>query len=102
MNFLTTVGTDSNLESLLTKIDELMDKFWIYAIAILSVVIVVWGIYIGVRVIIANKNEEKINAKSMIKNLLIGIIVIFVIAVGAPLLIESLKSWAGVSALVLL
>ena len=100
MRLLAAVGTDSNLESLLTKIDGLMDKFWVYAIAILSIVVVVWGIYIGVKVIMANKNEEKINAKAMIKNLLIGIVVIFVIAVGAPLLIESLKSWAGVTALV--
>ena len=41
------------------------------------------------------KNEDKINSRDMVKNLIIGIIIMFVIAVGAPLLIEGLSAWVG-------
>jgi len=33
----------------------------------------------------------------MVKNLIIGIVIMFVIAVGAPLLIEGLSAWVGTS-----
>ncbi len=45
------------------------------------------------RIAIAHKNEEKINARDMVKNLIIGIIIIFVVAMGAPLLINGLSAW---------
>ena len=34
----------------------------------------------------------------MVKSLIIGIIIIFVIAVGAPLLINGLNAWVGADA----
>ena len=64
----------------------------------LAAVVVVWGAYVGIKIAIAHKNEEKINARDMIKNLIIGIIIIFVVAMGAPLLIEGLGAWVGISA----
>ena len=39
------------------------------------------------------KKEEQINARDMVKSLIIGIIVVFVIAVAAPMLINGLSSW---------
>ncbi len=89
------VTLDGNLKDIVEKLSELKDVFWKYAIIILSLVIVIWGVYIGIKIITAHKNDEKINAKSMLKNLLIGVVVIFVIAVGAPLLIDGLKSWVS-------
>ena len=41
----------------------------------------------------AGLNEEKINARDMVKNLIIGIVIIFVVAMGAPLLINGLSAW---------
>ena len=41
------------------------------------------------------RNEEKINAKDMVKQLIIGIVIIFVVAMGAPLLINGLSAWVG-------
>lgn len=55
----------------------------------------VWGAYIGIKIAIAHRNEEKINARDMIKNLIIGIVIIFVVAMGAPLLINGLSAWVG-------
>ena len=96
MNFL---DLDTNLQKIVSKLNQLMDSFWKYAIAALALVIVVWGIYIGMKIIVANRNDEKVNAKGMLKNLLIGVVVIFVIAVGAPLLIQGLESWVTSPAL---
>ena len=39
-----------------------------------------------------------INSRDMIKNLIVGIVIMFVIAMGAPLLIEGLGAWVGISA----
>ena len=58
----------------------------------LAAVVVIWGAYVGIKIAIAHKNEEKINARDMVKNLIIGIVIIFVIAMGAPLLINGLSA----------
>lgn len=51
-----------------------------------------------IRIAVAHRNEEKINARGMVKSLIIGIIIIFVIAVGAPFLINGLNAWVGADA----
>ena len=88
---------NENLQEIVTKLNELMNSFWIYIVMALAAVIIVWGAYVGIKIAIAHKNEEKINARDMIKNLIIGVIVIFVVAMGAPLLIKGLGAWAGKS-----
>ena len=70
-----------------------MDSFWIYIVMALAAVVVHWAAYVGIKIAIAHKNEEKINARDMVKNLIIGIVIIFVIAMGAPLLINGLSAW---------
>ena len=64
-----------------------------YSFMALAAVVVVWGAFVGIKIAIAHKNEEKINARDMVKNLIIGIIIIFVVAMGAPLLINGLSAW---------
>ena len=98
MMFIADATLNDSLQSIVTKLSELMDSFWIYIILALAAVVVVWGAYIGIRIAIAHKNEEKINARDMVKNLIIGIIIIFVVAMGAPLLIEGLSAWVGITA----
>ena len=84
---------ESSFRTIILKIQELVDSIWIYVVISMSSVVVVWALYIGIRVIIAQKNEEKINAQGMLKSLLIGVIVMAVIAVGAPLIINGLSHW---------
>ena len=84
---------ESSFRTIILKIQELVDSIWIYVVVSMSSVVVVWALYIGIRVIIAQKNEEKINAQGMLKSLLIGVIVMAVIAVGAPLIINGLSHW---------
>ena len=94
MNFtLLASSLDDSLAEIVGKLQSLIDSFWIYIVIALAAVVVVWGAYIGIKIAIAHRNEEKINARDMIKNLIIGIIIIFVVAMGAPLLINGLSAW---------
>ena len=93
-NFLATTLNDS-LSGIITKLNELMNSFWIYIVLAMAAVVVVCGAYVGIRIAIAHKNEEKINARDMVKSLIIGIVIMFVIAMGAPLLINGLAAWVG-------
>ena len=94
MNTLLAATTlDDSLQGIVTKLQSLMDSFWIYIVMALAAVVVVWGAFVGIKIAIAHKNEEKINARDMVKNLIIGIIIIFVVAMGVPLLINGLSAW---------
>lgn len=88
-------GLDGSLAQIVAKLQALMSSFWIYIILALAAVVVVWGAYVGIKIAIAHRNEEKINSRDMLKNLIIGIIIIFVVAMGAPLLINGLSAWVG-------
>ena len=88
-------GLNENLAEIVAKLQSLMDSFWIYIVLALAAVVVVWGAYIGIKIAVAHRNEEKINAKDMVKQLVIGIVIIFVVAMGAPLLINGLSAWVG-------
>ena len=88
-------GLDGSLAQIVEKLKGLMDSFWVYIIIALAAVVVIWGAYIGIKIAIAHRNEEKINAREMVKNLIIGIVIIFVVAMGAPLLINGLSAWVG-------
>ena len=95
-NLLAATTLDQNLQGIITKLNELMNSFWIYIVLAMAAVVVVWGAYIGIKVAIAHRNEDKINARGMVKSLIVGIIVMFVIAMGAPLLINGLSAWVGI------
>ena len=87
------IVTEKSFRTIIVKIQELVNSVWVYVVIALSSVVVVWGAYIGIKVVIAKKNEEKVDARGMVKSLIIGIVIMFVIAMGAPLLINGLSSW---------
>ena len=88
-------GLNGSLAEIVNKLKGLMDSFWLYIVLALAAVVVIWGAYIGIKIAIAHRNEEKINARDMVKNLIIGIVIIFVVAMGAPLLINGLFAWVS-------
>ena len=94
-NVLLAASLNENLQEIINKLSEFMDSFWIYIVMALAAVVVIWGAYVGIRIAVAHRNEEKINARDMVKNLIIGIVIIFVVAMGAPLLINGLSAWVG-------
>ena len=97
MNTVLAAATlNENLQEIVTKLNDLMNSFWIYIVLALAAVVVVWGAYVGIKIAVAHRNEEKINARDMVKNLVIGVIIIFVVAMGAPLLIKGLSAWVGI------
>ena len=88
-------GMKENFDQITNKLSELVDSVWLYLVIAAGSVVLVWGVFIGIRVAIAKKNDEKINAKDMIKRLMIGIIIAFVLAGGLPLLVKGLAAWIG-------
>lgn len=88
-------GLNGSLAEIVSKLKVLLDSFWVYIVIALAAVVVIWGAYIGIKIAIAHRNEEKINARDMVKNLIIGIVIIFVVAMGAPLLINGLSAWVA-------
>lgn len=96
MNNLLATTLNDSLSGIITKLSELMNSFWIYIVLAMAAVVVVWGAYVGIKIAIAHKNEEKINARDMVKSLIISIVIMFVIAMGAPLLINGLAAWVGI------
>ena len=87
---------NEDFQSIITKLETLITDFWGLTVALLAAVVVIWCVYVGVRLIVAHRNEERIDSKKMIKNLIVGVIIIFVLAVGVPLLIDGLSSWSGI------
>ena len=89
------IAMDSQFAIIMNKLSELIDSVWLYLVIGASAIVTVWGSYIGIRVVVAKKNEERINAKGMIKGLVIGIVIAFVFAGGLPLLIKGLSAWVA-------
>lgn len=96
-NLMAATSLNDSLGGIVTKLNELMNSFWIYIILAMAAIVVVWGAIIGIKIAIAHKNEDKINARGMVKSLIIGVIIMFVIAMAAPLLINGLAAWLGTS-----
>ena len=86
------MNMDKSFEIIVKNSSELIDSIWIYLVIGCSSVVAVWGAYIGIRIAVAKKNEQKVDGKGMFKNLLIGTVVMFVLAVALPLLIKGLAA----------
>ena len=96
-NLLAATTLNDSLAQIVANLQTLMDSFWIYIVLAMAAAVVVWGAYIGIRIAIAHRNEDKINSRGMVKSLIIGIVILFVIAMGAPLLINGLSAWVGIA-----
>ncbi|MDR3262970.1 MAG: hypothetical protein LBT30_01505 [Clostridiales bacterium] len=73
---------------------DLTKKMWVPMIAISTSAVVLWGLYLGWKFWSAGGDEtKKKSAKSAVISFVVGIFVIFGVAVGAPLLIAALASW---------
>ena len=89
------IETEKNFKSITDKLTELIDSIWIYLIIGCSAVVVIWGAYIGIRLAVAKKNEQKADTQGMVKRLVIGIVIMFVLAGALPLLVKGLALWIG-------
>lgn len=86
---------DQPLGEFADKMSELIDSFWWLFLTLAAVLIVAWGAYVGIKYVIAQRNEQKVEARDLIKQLLIGILIIVAITVGGPLIVKGLSAWMG-------
>ncbi len=94
-----TGGDAQALDTFKGHLDKLIGQSFKYLIGIGISLVVLWAIYIGVKVLSAKKAEQRVEAKTMLKQFILGVVLIFVLAVGAPLLIQALIAWAQESGL---
>ena len=94
-----TLSSDSDLTQHLSEfaatVSELFDSFWWLFLTLAAVLIVAWGAYVGIKYVVAQRNEQKVEARDLIKQLLIGILIIVAITVGGPLIVKGLSAWMG-------
>ena len=77
-------------EEVSNYVEYLFDEYSPYMIWVFLATAGVWSLAMGIAIIIAQKNEDKAKAKKMLINYGIGLIVIFVILVAAPLLVKGI------------
>lgn len=70
-------------------VEYLFDEYAPYMVTIFLVTAGVWSLAMGIAVIIAYRNEDKLKARKMVVNYLIGLVVIFAILVAAPYLVRG-------------
>lgn len=77
-------------DDIVGKIETLVREIWPILIGVFAAIVVIWGAVIGIRYIIANKNDEKMNAKESVKQLLLGVLIMAAIAMAGPLVVMFL------------
>lgn len=76
-------------------LSDLFESMFTPLISIASALSVIWGIYLGLKYWRSGGDENKRKeAKSAVVSFVIGIIIIFAVAVGAPILISALVEWS--------
>lgn len=73
----------------------IFDEYSPYMVWVFLATSAIWSVAMGVSIIIAHKNEDKVKAKKMLINYGIGMVAIFVILIAAPLLIYGIASIVG-------
>lgn len=76
-------------EKVSNYVTYIFDEYSPYMIWVFLATAGVWSIAMGIAIIIANKNEDKVKAKKMLVNYGIGLIVIFAILVAVPYLVQG-------------
>ena len=73
-----------------TYVIDLVNKYNPYIVYVFTATAGLWSIGMGVAYAVAQKNEDKVKAKKMLVNYIIGIVAIFVILVALPYLVKGI------------
>ena len=73
-----------------TYVIDLVNKYNPYIVYVFTATAGIWSIGMGVAYAVAQKNEDKVKAKKMLVNYIIGIVAIFVILVALPYLVKGI------------
>ena len=88
----TTQNMGGQYEQISSYIEYLFNQYQPYMWWVLLATAGVWSISMGIFFAIAQKNEEKEKARKMIKNYVIGLVVIFAILVACPNLVKGIAA----------
>ena len=88
----TTQNMGEQYEQVSSYIEYLFEQYQPYMWWVLLATAGVWSISMGIFFAIAQKNEEKEKARKMIKNYVIGLVVIFAILVACPYLVKGIAA----------
>lgn len=92
---ITFIAAES-FDDISAAVKDLIGQMWTPCLAIAGALTVLWALYLGYKFWIAGGDEQKKkSAKSAVISFVVGIIVIFAVAVGAPMAIGALTTWAG-------
>ncbi len=90
---MNTGNLESSLDEVRTQIDTLVNTVTPWVFGILAAIVVIWVIYMGVRYISATSADKRKEAKEIIKQFIIGIVLLFVLAAVAGSIIGGLYAW---------
>lgn len=89
---ITTQNMGDQYEQVSSYVEYLFEQYRPYMWWVLLATAGVWSIVMGVFFAIAQKNEDKEKARKMIKNYIIGLVVIAVILVACPYLVKGIAA----------
>lgn len=89
---ITTQNMGDQYEQVSSYVEYLFEQYRPYMWWVLLATAGVWSIVMGVFFAIAQKNEDKEKARKMIKNYVIGLVVIAVILVACPYLVKGIAA----------
>jgi len=71
-------------------VEYLFDEYSPYMVTVFLITAGVWSIAMGIAIILAYRNEDKLKARKMVINYVIGLVTIFAILVAAPYLVRGI------------
>ena len=90
----TLLASSVDYTSFSNALQSLISSMWVPLVGGASALAVVWGLYLGLKFWLSAGDENKRKeAKSAIISFVVGTVVIFAVAVCAPLLIAALSTW---------
>ena len=95
MHFLSFLAAgEQDLKNFETQIKNLISTVYPYVLSIVGALVVLWAVFIGVKYWQAGNQEKQREAKQYLLNFIIGVVIIFVLAVGVTALIGWLGDWS--------
>ena len=87
---VTSGDLESNLTDITQKLDTLIEEVVPWVFGILAALVVLWVIYMAIRYITATSGDKRKEAKEILKQFIIGIVILFVLAAVAGSIIGGL------------
>lgn len=86
---------DHELKNFTSAFDNLIKSMLPFIIGIAVSLTVIWAIYIGAKLIMAKKADQRVEAKRLIMQFFAGFVVIAVLVVLTPVLVAFLRNWVA-------